>query len=125
MPKILIVDDSSSTRELIRDCLVSIGLNDVLEAEDGQEALDIFKKHQISFIIADCYMPIVDGYTMCKEIFSLTNGKPPPILILTTESNQQIKEKFKQLGVVGWILKPFDDQKVGPVLASLIKKLCP
>ncbi len=123
MTKILVVDDSASARESLREALETHGFLDVFEAGDGREALDIFNHEKdIGFIISDCHMPIIDGYMMCEQIFQISGGHPPPILIISTESNVKIKEQFKKLGVIGWIIKPFDKTVIGPILANLVRE---
>ncbi len=121
MSKILVVDDSMTIREMLREVLEGHGFSSIFEAGDGQEAIDIFRREKdIGFIITDCHMPIINGYMMCEVICSLNNGSLPPMLIITAEADIKIREKFKKLGVIGWIMKPIDKAILGPLLADLV-----
>ena len=107
MASILLVDDSTSMREMVSFTLREAG-HDVSEAEDGVEALEFAKKTPVNLVITDVNMPNMDGITLTGELRTLDDYKFVPILILTTETGTAKKEQGKVAGATGWIEKPFD-----------------
>ena len=102
--KILVVDDENRMRKLIRDFLVKSGY-EVLEAEDGEKAVDTFMLvKDISLIILDVMMPKMDGWQVCREI---RNNSKVPIIMLTAKSSEADELKGFELGVDEYISKPF------------------
>ena len=102
--KILVVDDESRMRKLVRDFLVKKDYI-VLEAADGEEAVDVFVENkEISLIILDVMMPKMDGWQVCKEIRALSNV---PIIMLTAKSDERDELLGFELGVDEYISKPF------------------
>ena len=102
--KVLVVDDESRMRKLVRDFLVKSNF-DVLQAGDGEEALDIFyKEKDIALIILDVMMPKMDGWQVCREI--RVNSKVP-IIMLTARSEERDELQGFELGVDEYISKPF------------------
>jgi len=102
--KILVVDDESRMRKLVRDFLVKNNF-DVIEAEDGQRALDIFfEEKDIALIILDVMMPKLDGWEVCKEIRSYSKV---PIIMLTAKGEERDELQGFELGVDEYISKPF------------------
>lgn len=106
MAKILIVDDSSSIRQLAVFTLKADG-HDCGEAQDGQVGLDMAKSGQYDVILSDRNMPNLNGIEFAKALRELPEYKSVPILMLTTESSQEKKMEGKTAGVTGWIVKPF------------------
>ena len=102
--KILVVDDESRMRKLVRDFLVKQNF-DVLEAGDGEEAVDIFfKEKDIALIILDVMMPKMDGFEVCREIRQTSQV---PIIMLTAKGDERDELQGFQLGVDEYITKPF------------------
>ena len=102
--KILVVDDESRMRKLIKDFLVKNGY-DVLEAEDGEKAVDVFLAvKDIALIILDVMMPKMDGWEVCREI---RKNSKVPIIMLTAKSSEADELKGFELGVDEYISKPF------------------
>ncbi len=102
--KILVVDDESRMRKLIRDFLVRNGY-EVLEAENGEQAVDIFMEvKDIALLILDVMMPKMDGWEVCREI---RKNSKVPIIMLTAKSNESDELKGFELGVDEYISKPF------------------
>ena len=102
--KILVADDESRMRKLIKDFLVKSGY-DVLEAENGEEAVDLFlKSKDIALIILDIMMPKMDGWEVCREI---RKNSRVPIIMLTAKSSEADELKGFELGVDEYISKPF------------------
>lgn len=116
-PKILIVDDEARMRKLVRDFLVKSDY-DVLEAEDGSKAMDIFfEQKDIALIILDVMMPKMDGWEVCREIRQYSQI---PIIMLTAKADERDELQGFQLGVDEYISKPFSPKilvaRVGAIL---------
>lgn len=118
MKKILIVDDSRTVRDSLKFFLKEGGF-DVLEGSDGVEALKVLETSVPDLIITDVNMPNMDGLTLLKNIRTMEKHKFTPVLVLTTESQQSIMEKGKELGATGWIVKPFNSDKVMAVIKKI------
>ena len=95
--KILIVDDSSSVRTVARMALREKGY-DVVEAGNGQEALQVLQGDRCHLVISDVNMPIMDGITLLKEIKALPNYKFTPVIMLTTEAGEDKKQQGRAAG---------------------------
>ncbi|MCP3851014.1 MAG: response regulator [Gammaproteobacteria bacterium] len=108
---ILAVDDSTSMRQMVSFTLKGAGY-DVTEAVDGQQALDIAKTRGFDMVLSDVNMPIMDGIELIKNLRSLPNFKFTPILMLTTEAGTEKKMEGKRAGATGWIVKPFNPEKL-------------
>ncbi|CDI02561.1 putative chemotaxis regulator CheY [Candidatus Competibacter denitrificans Run_A_D11] len=120
MANILVVDDSASMRQMVEFTLKEAG-HQVTVAEDGQAALAIAKGGLTSdLVITDVNMPNMDGITLIRELRSLPAYKFTPILTLTTESTTEKKMEGKDAGATGWIVKPFNPEKL---LATVNKVL--
>lgn len=115
---ILVVDDSVSIRQSVRFILEQSGYT-VHEAADGAEGLKSLGEHKADLVITDVNMPNMDGLTMVKKIRETDGIKFVPILVLTTESQGSVIEEGKKAGATGWIVKPFNDEK----LIETIKKV--
>jgi two-component system chemotaxis response regulator CheY len=120
--RILIVEDSNEYRRHLLKTLRPRGY-EVYVATNGIEGFEMVKaKNYIDVIITDLQMPIMDGISMCQEIKKrLKSKKIPPILMLTTEANKEIKKQGTQAGVARWLLKPAKNE----MLFKMIHHLCP
>ncbi|MBK8573900.1 MAG: response regulator [Geothrix sp.] len=116
---ILTVDDSSTMRQMITFTLKGAGF-DVLEAGDGVEALEVATGKKLDLIITDVNMPRMDGITLVQRLRALPQFKFTPILVLTTESDASMKQKGKEAGATGWIVKPFSPEKLLDVVNKVI-----
>jgi two-component system chemotaxis response regulator CheY len=120
MPKkILVVDDSSSMRQMVSFTLAASGY-DIIQAVEGQDALNKAKVDQADLVLTDQNMPIMDGLTLIKNLRALNNYQRTPILMLTTESSDEMKSKGKAAGATGWLVKPFDPKRLCDVVEKLI-----
>lgn len=108
---VLTVDDSKTIREMVSFTLKGQGF-EVIEAEDGQQALSVLNGKEVSVIITDLNMPNMDGFELMKKLRADPKYKFTPILMLTTESDDGKKELGKQAGATGWIVKPFNPEKL-------------
>jgi two-component system chemotaxis response regulator CheY len=115
---IMLVDDSASLRQVVGIALKSAGY-DVLEACDGRDALSKLTGQKVHLIVSDVNMPNMDGISMVKEIKKLPNYKFTPIMMLTTESDQDKKMQGKAAGAKAWLVKPFQP----PTLLDAVSKL--
>lgn len=116
---ILTVDDSASIRQMVAFTLKSAGYT-VIEAVDGQDGLDKAKANTASMVLTDQNMPKMDGLTLIKALRALPQYKSVPILMLTTESSDAMKAQGKASGATGWLVKPFDPQKLLEVVKKVI-----
>ena len=119
MPKkILTVDDSKTMREMVAFTLKGAGY-DVIEAEDGQHAISVLGNQPIDVIITDLNMPNMNGIELIRQLRTNATYKFTPILMLTTESDDSKKGEGKAAGATGWIVKPFNPEK----LLQVVKKV--
>lgn|ERR1035438_5815928 len=116
---ILTVDDSSTMRQMITFTLKGAGF-DILEAGDGLEALAVASGKKLDLIITDVNMPRMDGLTLVQRLRALPAFKFTPILVLTTESDAAMKQKGKEAGATGWIVKPFSPEKLLDVVNKVL-----
>lgn len=116
---VLAVDDSASIRQMVSFTLKSAGY-DVVEAVDGQDGLDKAKTKSINLVLTDQNMPRMDGLTLIKTLRGLPQYASTPILMLTTESSDAMKSQGRAAGATGWLVKPFDPQKLIEVVRKVI-----
>ena len=109
--KILAIDDSRTIREMLRMALSKADF-DVHLAEDGEEGVKVFRSLSPDIVITDINMPKMDGFGVITSIRSGDISSSVPILVLTTESAQDLKDRARTAGATGWIVKPFDDEKL-------------
>jgi two-component system chemotaxis response regulator CheY len=115
---ILAVDDSASIRRMVSFTLQTAGY-DVVEAVDGEDALAKAKAQPMNLVLTDQNMPRMDGLTLVRSLRELPGYRTAPILILTTESGAEMKSRGKAAGATGWLVKPFDPQR----LIDIVKKV--
>lgn len=120
MHSILAVDDSISMRQMVIFTLESAGFN-VVEAVDGQDALDKATKFDFDLVLTDQNMPRLDGIGLTKQLRANPKFKDTPILILTTESGDAMKQAGRAAGATGWMVKPFDPAKLIEVINKVIR----
>ncbi|MFZ4758639.1 MAG: response regulator [Burkholderiaceae bacterium] len=116
---VLIVDDSSSLRQIVNIALTRAGY-DVIEGCDGADALAKLDGRKVHLIVSDVNMPKMDGLTFLKSVKALPNYKFTPVIMLTTEAGDAKKEAGRAAGARAWIVKPFNP----PVLLDAVAKLC-
>ncbi|MDB5433362.1 MAG: response regulator [Caulobacter sp.] len=109
--KILTVDDSRTMRDMLRMALVRAGFN-VVEAVDGEDGLAVLGEHGADVIITDINMPKLDGFGFIERVREDELYRATPILVLTTESDPAKKDRARQAGATGWIVKPFHPEKL-------------
>lgn len=111
--RIIIADDESLIRLDLREMLTHLGYDVIAEAGDGRTALDLAKKLHPDLVIMDIKMPDLDGIAAAEE---LTREKIAPVVLLTAYSDQALVERAKDAGVVGYVVKPFRETELMPVI---------
>lgn len=117
--KILTVDDSISMRQMISFTLKEAGYQ-VVEAVDGQDAISKAQNQAFDLIFTDQNMPNVDGLTLIQFLRNIPEHEKTPILMLTTEASDEMKRMGRAAGATGWLVKPFDPQKLLDVVKKVI-----
>ena len=117
--RVLTVDDSRTILAMLHHTLSNAGF-DVLQAEDGQKGLDILKREAVDIIITDINMPVMDGIEFIRNVRATGHHNSLPILILTTETSQDKREQGRAAGGTGWIVKPFDPEKLISVIHKVV-----
>jgi two-component system, chemotaxis family, chemotaxis protein CheY len=105
--KILVVDDMSTMRRIIKNIMKQLGFANVEEAENGQEALDKMKADTFGFIISDWNMPVMTGIQLLRAIRADEKLKAIPVLMVTAEAQKENLIEAIQAGVSNYIVKPF------------------
>ena len=120
MHTILAVDDSPSMRKMVSFTLSGAGYK-VVEAVDGMDSLEKVEAEHIDLVLADQNMPRLDGIGLTRRLREHPRFKNTPILILTTESSDQMKQAGRAAGATGWLVKPFDPNRLIEVLQKVIR----
>jgi two-component system chemotaxis response regulator CheY len=117
---ILIVDDSSSLRTLVRMALTRAGY-EVLEAGDGQEALEVLDKAaRVHLVVCDVNMPRMDGITFVSQVKQSPKHRFLPVVMLTTEGEDSARERGRQAGAKAWMVKPFNPPQLLDTVSKLV-----
>lgn len=119
MKTIMLVDDSTAIRNILKNAL--IGQYSVVEAEHGKDALAKLSGQSVDLFLLDVNMPEMDGISLLGEIRKISSHQKTPILMLTTETKDELRQQGKELGASGWIVKPCEPDK----LLAAIQKLVP
>jgi two-component system, chemotaxis family, chemotaxis protein CheY len=117
---ILAVDDCASMRQMVRLTLEAAGYK-VIQAVDGVEALKLAKAGVADLVLTDINMPRMDGITLVRELRSLASYKFTPMLVLTTESAADTKQRGRLAGATGWIVKPFNPDQLLATIARVLQ----
>lgn len=111
MATILAVDDSASLRQMVAFTLKSAGF-EVIEAVDGHDGLTKAQDSRADLVLTDVNMPGMDGIEFVRSLRALEHYRFTPMLMLTTESGLEKKQAGKEAGATGWLVKPFDPDKL-------------
>ena len=120
MHSILAVDDSASMRQMVSFTLKNAGY-EVTEAVDGEDALKKANTRAFDLVLTDQNMPHLDGIGLTRKLRQTDKFKSTPILILTTESSDQMKQAGRDAGATGWMVKPFDPAKLIEVIKKVVR----
>ena len=108
---VLTVDDSRTMRDMLMLALKDAGYR-VVQAEDGVHGLEVLQAETPDIVITDINMPRMDGFGFIEGMRANPDHKATPVLVLTTESDAEKKNRARQAGATGWIVKPFDPAKL-------------
>ena len=121
--KILIVDDFSTMRRIVKNLLRDLGFNNTQEADDGQTALPMLKSGKFDFLVTDWNMPGMDGLTLLKEVRADDNLKDMPVLMVTAEAKREQIVVAAQAGVNGYVVKPFTAATLKEKIEKIFERL--
>ena len=119
---LLIVDDSATTRAMIKRIVTLCGVDaaNVLEAADGKEGLDVLDSNDVSLVLADLHMPNMGGLEMTQRIIADPTLKHVPVVIVSADPNAGRIEELKKQGVKGYLAKPFTPESFRTVLGEIL-----
>jgi two-component system chemotaxis response regulator CheY len=117
--RVLAVDDSKTMRDMVSFTLRQAGF-EVIEATDGENALSVLAGAAVDLVITDLNMPRMDGVTLIRSLRAQARYKALPILMLTTEADATKKAEGRDAGATGWLVKPFDPEK----LVGVANRVC-
>jgi two-component system, chemotaxis family, chemotaxis protein CheY len=120
--KILTVDDFSTMRRIIRNMLRQLGYTNIVEAEDGAEALSLLQREKMDFVISDWNMPNMNGLDLLKAIRADENLKPIPVLLVTAEALKENVVEAVKAGVNNYVVKPFTAEKLKEKIDAIFKE---
>lgn len=116
--RILAIDDSRTIRTLLTQTLQNAGF-EVSTAVDGVEGMQKFHDEHADLVITDVNMPNKDGFGVLADIRASSKNQAVPVLVLTTESGADLKDRARKAGATGWIVKPFEDDALVAVIRRL------
>lgn len=116
---ILIVDDSASLRQVVSIALKGAGY-ETLEACDGQDGLNKLKGQKVHLIISDVNMPVMDGITFVTELKKLPEHRFTPVIMLTTEAGDSMKQRGQAADAKAWVVKPFQPAQMLTAVTKLV-----
>lgn len=120
MRSILAVDDSASMRKMVSFTLTGAGFQ-VVEAVDGEDAWEHAQKQSFDLVLTDQNMPRLDGLGLTRKLRGHPRFQNTPILVLTTESSDAMKQAGRAAGATGWLVKPFDPGRLIDVINKVIR----
>ena len=106
---VLAIDDSKTMRLMVAAALENAGF-DVVTADDGVQGVEAFGQRRFDAVITDINMPNLDGFGVIEAIRSAPKNRRVPVLVLTTESSDEFRNRARSLGATGWLVKPFDEE---------------
>jgi two-component system chemotaxis response regulator CheY len=121
--KVLIVDDTNTSRLLVRDGLEQIGIRNISLAQDGKKALEMMMITPAHMIISDVNMPNLDGLGLLKAICEYGPTRKVPFIMLTGQSDTAVMRKAASLGVNNYIVKPFTPESLKKAIEAIVGKL--
>jgi len=119
MARILAVDDSAAMRQMVGITLTAAG-HEVQQAADGRTALQLAERETFDLVITDVNMPVMDGLTLVRHLRNLPNYRGVPLLVLTTEATTERKLEGKAAGATGWLVKPFNPDRLLATVAKVL-----
>lgn len=119
--KIMVVDDMSTMRRIVKNILKQLGFSNIDEAENGQEALTKLKADTFGFVVSDWNMPVMTGIDMLRAIRADEGLKHIPVLMVTAEAQKENIVEAVQAGVSNYIVKPFTAESLQDKMAKIFK----
>ncbi|MEC9347700.1 MAG: response regulator [Pseudomonadota bacterium] len=120
MKRILTVDDSRTMRDMLLHTLTAAGY-EVVQAIDGEDGVRVLDEQGFDVIITDINMPKMDGYGFIEYCRRDDGYRSTPILVLTTETSREKRERAREAGATGWIVKPFDPQRLTEIIERVAR----
>jgi len=119
---VLIVDDSSSMRMMLRKTLEVSGfdIGEIFEAGNGKEALEMLENTWADLILTDVHMPEMDGFSFLKMLKEKDVVSTTPVVVVTTEGREERVDELIQLGASGWVKKPFRPEEIKGILIEAL-----
>ena len=121
--KLLYVDDSPTILDMLSSTLLEIGYLETKSAEDGLEALALCEEEEFDFIITDINMPNMNGFEFIETLRNKYQYMSTPILVLTTESSEEMKQHGYKVGATSWMVKPFTTKLLAESIEKTIQKV--
>ena len=121
--RILIVDDFSTMRRIVKNLLADLGFNNTVEAEDGNSALAVLRQDAVELVITDWNMPGMTGIELLRAIRADPKFRTLPVLMVTAEAKREQIIEAAQTGVNGYIIKPFTAQTLEEKLGKIFERL--
>jgi two-component system chemotaxis response regulator CheY len=121
---ILIVDDSRTMRSMVRGALETDRYH-VVEAPDGASALAVLETEPADMVITDVNMPEMDGLKLVRTLRERPSYRFTPILVLTTETGVETKQRGREAGATGWLVKPFDPERLRQTVLQVLRRRAP
>ena len=121
--KVLVADDFATMRKIVRNILKQIGFDDIVEAEDGQAALQILKSENIGLVVTDWNMPNMTGLELLEKIRTDPKTARLPVLMVTAEGLKENVVAAVKAGVNNYVVKPFTAEVLQEKLEQIFKKL--
>ncbi len=121
--KILVVDDFSTMRRIIKNLLRDLGFNNISEADDGQTALPMLKTGKFDFLVTDWNMPGMDGLTLLKSVRASDELSKMPVLMVTAEAKREQIVVAAEAGVNGYVVKPFTASTLKEKIDKIFSRL--
>ena len=121
--KILVVDDFSTMRRIVRNLLKEIGYANVEEAEDGAVAIQKLKSSKFHFVVSDINMPNMNGFELLRQVRADPELKEIPVLLVTAEAKKEDIINAAQCGASGYIVKPFTKATLEEKFTKIIEKM--
>ncbi len=110
--KVLVVDDMSTMRRIVRNILKQLGVGNVVEAENGSDALSKLKADKFDFVVSDWNMPVISGIELLRKIRADEQLKHIPVLMVTAEAQKENLVEAIQAGVSNYVVKPFTAETI-------------
>jgi len=120
--KILVVDDFSTMRRIVKNILRQLNFNNIIEADDGSTALDVLQREKIDMVVSDWNMPKMTGLELLKAVRSDDALKDIPFLMVTAEAQQENIIEAVKSGVSNYIVKPFTAETLGQKINQVFNK---